>query len=925
MRSLLVRKKKFFFIGGLVALLVLAGAILVNKLQPQEVNAYENRDVNLTIPGDSNTGYFKVDGQTAWCVTPSLADPEADSYSAVYYTLDELKAGRTTDGYDLTRIRQMFVAYYYASENGMLSNNEAMHWGLAHLYQGLDRNTGSNAGQVWDWGQKEIPSNISSGYAIMIPTDNVHQAIFTATYEIKTTNTQNVTIKKVWRDGLDAGDHNVSIEFNLRDASTNAVVEHDFLNVENGWTKSYSYEVDANSTPRTFKIEEVIRDGSNGYEIVDGTKWHNTNIDTANDGTQIFYALPQVVSCGTSNDHLTNDCTLLNRGEENTKINIWTTKHWADTGFASEYRPTTIAYKVHAFIYRNNAYELVDAEVAKAGNFRITKSGDSNSNEWGGYASGFASKVIIDGTEYDIVYAVEEINVPAAYSLSCDGNTITVGAATYCKGTQKDDGDYEVEWTNSIDKITVTAKKHWNDGGNAAQKRPSIIAFKIFRSVNGGTSEYYRTEYMTGSSSSNDWSKNISLVKKDTEGNNYEYTYQEIVYYDRVAKTYTSTNYILDGDVLGFDTSNTTGMVNTAKIDIPVKKCWVDKDDSKRPGTLVFNLYQGNSTIPIDHINLTKADAGDDGCWTGEFEDLAAYDDNGDAMTYRVEEVASTIVANNYETSVACTVDVSARIENSNSDMSCEFTNYQKVDIPVQKCWIDKDEAGRPGKLTFNLYSYTQGYGLSRLPIRTLELTSANLDNDGCWSGTFEDLPAYDKSTNNAYTYIVKEDLTEIDNYEPEEDDGDSCVVDIAGRYTRNQGLTCSFTNVELVDIPVKKVWAEDKKEDRPGSIEVSLLCGKTVLDTVTLSEENNLDGDNTWEYTWKNRRVDECEQGYSVAENINVPGYATKITGNAEDGFVITNTKTLDEILTWGGLGAGSFGVIAAGFFIVKRKLFDR
>lgn len=103
------------------------------------------------------------------------------------------------------------------------------------------------------------------------------------------------------------------------------------------------------------------------------------------------------------------------------------------------------------------------------------------------------------------------------------------------------------------------------------------------------------------------------------------------------------------------------------------------------------------------------------------------------------------------------------------------------------------------------------------------------------------------------------------------------------------------------------------------------MLCGDDVLDTVTLSEANNLDGDNTWEYTWKNRRVDECEQGYSVAENINIPGYATKITGNAEDGFVITNTKTLDEIMTWGSLGAGSFGVIAAGFFVVKRKLFAR
>lgn len=249
--------------------------------------------------------------------------------------------------------------------------------------------------------------------------------------------------------------------------------------------------------------------------------------------------------------------------------------------------------------------------------------------------------------------------------------------------------------------------------------------------------------------------------------------------------------------------------------------------------------------------------------------------------------------------------------------------NTAKTNIPVMKCWVDKDETHRPDSLTFNLYreGETEIQG-------TLVLTADDEDENGCWVGSFDNLLAYDKDTGEAITYTVEEDISEVDNYEAEE--FGVCTVDIAERAAakgkdEDIDTSCSFTNVELIDIPVVKVWEEDKKEDRPGSIEVSLLCGDDVLDTVTLSEANNLDGDNTWEYTWKNRRVDECEQGYSVAENINIPGYATKITGNAEDGFVITNTKTLDEIMTWGSLGAGSFGVIAAGFFVVKRKLFAR
>ena len=303
-----------------------------------------------------------------------------------------------------------------------------------------------------------------------------------------------------------------------------------------------------------------------------------------------------------------------------------------------------------------------------------------------------------------------------------------------------------------------------------------------------------------------DWSLSISLVKTDKDGNEYNYSYKEIDYYNRNTKTYVSDDYIIDGQMIGFNTGSNTGTVNTAKTSIPVKKCFVDKDETKRPEELDFELFAGDDFV--ENLTLTSANENEEsGCWEGEFDNLPAYDDNGNEIIYRVEEDTSTM----------------------------------------------------------------EGYELDE-EFSTCEVKAG-------------------------------------ENFAADDEDKASCT----------------FYNVQLVDIPVIKVWEEDSKEDRPGSIEVSLLCGDDVLDTVTLSEENNLDGDNTWEYTWKNRRVDECEQGYSVAENINIPGYKTKITGNAEDGFVITNTKTLDEILTWGSLGAGSFGAIAAGFFLVKRKLFDR
>lgn len=366
----------------------------------------------------------------------------------------------------------------------------------------------------------------------------------------------------------------------------------------------------------------------------------------------------------------------------------------------------------------------------------------------------------------------------------------------------------------------------------------------------------------------------------------------------------------------------------TEYVKLTVKKTWNDGRGAVfgRPSILFYEIYRDdNPDEPVTEMGIWNPcytasavgkECSDEDEWETEVE-MPKYYKNSEG---KYVEAVYSIQESDYEWGIGQGgLSQKYVIENNGLVMK----NTAKINIPVMKCWVDKDETHRPDSLTFNLYreGETENQG-------TLVLTADDEDENGCWVGSFDDLLAYDKDTGEAITYTVEEDISEVDNYEAEE--FGVCTVDIAERAAakgkdEDIDTSCSFTNVELIDIPVVKVWEEDKKEDRPGSIEVSLLCGDDVLDTVTLSEANNLDGDNTWEYTWKNRRVDECEQGYSVAENINIPGYATKITGNAEDGFVITNTKTLDEIMTWGSLGAGSFGVIAAGFFVVKRKLFAR
>lgn len=88
----------------------------------------------------------------------------------------------------------------------------------------------------------------------------------------------------------------------------------------------------------------------------------------------------------------------------------------------------------------------------------------------------------------------------------------------------------------------------------------------------------------------------------------------------------------------------------------------------------------------------------------------------------------------------------------------------------------------------------------------------------------------------------------------------------------------------EKTSVSVKKEWDDNENANRPNSVSVQLYKnGVAYGSPVTLNAANN------WQYTW--RELDK-EFVWTVDE-INTPaGYAKIIKGNAEDGFIITNSK---------------------------------
>ena len=98
-------------------------------------------------------------------------------------------------------------------------------------------------------------------------------------------------------------------------------------------------------------------------------------------------------------------------------------------------------------------------------------------------------------------------------------------------------------------------------------------------------------------------------------------------------------------------------------------------------------------------------------------------------------------------------------------------------------------------------------------------------------------------------------------------------------------------TKEETTEVTVTKVWSGGSAEDRPESVTVELLRNEVVYGTVQLSDNNG------WTHTFADLPVkDEDGALYEyTAKEVSVPGYTTQITGDAEEGFIITNTKEAD------------------------------
>ena len=336
-------------------------------------------------------------------------------------------------------------------------------------------------------------------------------------------------------------------------------------------------------------------------------------------------------------------------------------------------------------------------------------------------------------------------------------------------------------------------------------------------------------------------------TKVENEDGTWTYTYTGLAVYDENENLIEYT--LTEDQVTGYKEAVITGdakegftVTNTLEtVDVTVNKTWSDNNDQDglRLTTITLTLSNG------DTVELTK-----DGNWTKTIEGLPKYVD-GSEFSYTVTEK---------------NVPTGYQVTYSKDGLTAINTHTPATaDVVVTKVW--KDSSNEEGLRLENITIHLFANGTE------VKVTPNIKKNGDTWTFTYSDLDV--NANGSKITYTVTEDA--VANYK-----------------TTIDGLTITNSrDVEKVEVNVQKVWEDENNAEgfRPDKVTVNLLANDEVIDTVTLSE------DNEWKHSWtKNKYVAGSEIKYTVTED-KVDNYETDIEYNEDDNaYIITNTHEVER-----------------------------
>ena len=450
----------------------------------------------------------------------------------------------------------------------------------------------------------------------------------------------------------------------------------------------------------------------------------------------------------------------------------------------------------------------------------------------------FGEQPKYDANNKEIVYTVEETPV--------EGYNTTVDKESNEKFTVNNTEKQRQ------DKVTVKATKKWlSVSGRPASAGATIT---LYLKANG-------TVVDTVTKSAAEFKNNSSLGISFKEQPKFDKDNNEIVYT------------VEEADVKGYDKEVT----ETSKYNFVVTNKEIRKDEKVRFSVtkkwlgLVgkeVTLYLKNGSETVDTLVLKSETYDGKHDWDAQFKEVPKFDANNEVINYIVEEAPVA----NYEAKIATESATKFVVTN---------TSTEKVVIGVTKTWIG--DVGE--KITVYLKNGEKTVGQKTI---TKEFKGDNKT----WKFEFDPVPKYD-DLGKEIEYTVTEDT--VDGYEKPviTKDGNSGFAITNKQKHKEDKITVKATK--------KWLSVSGRPASAGATITLNLKANGTVVDTVTRTAAD-FKNDSSLGISFKEQPKfdkDNNEIVYTV-EEAEISGYDTDITGDQNNGFVVTNKeKQKDDKVT--------------------------
>ena len=186
------------------------------------------------------------------------------------------------------------------------------------------------------------------------------------------------------------------------------------------------------------------------------------------------------------------------------------------------------------------------------------------------------------------------------------------------------------------------------------------------------------------------------------------------------------------------------------------------------------------------------------------------------------------------------------------------------ISIKVNKIWKYDNPETRPESIFIELYRINNEDPANPTYIGAETITEAD-----DWSISFKNLPKIDEN-DNQYQYTIKERGAE------------GYSVKISG--TQSTGF--EIVNIPGISLSVEKKWVGESTNQ----VEIKLLADGATKAKFTLTEAEG------WKHSFENLPKFDANDGHEIVYTVEesaISGYISAITGDATNGYIVTNTKT--------------------------------